>query len=89
MDAKPLRLMYKHRWVSTVNATVYQYTLPDPTHNYSFLPPRTDDVERHRVVVTTLSQSRDLVNCGLKLGTNQFSLLSFMGERIAVVGSSE
>ena len=67
-DAKPLRLMYKHRWVSTVNGTVYEYCLPDHSRNYSFLPPAKEDVDKHRVVVTTLSQSRDLVNIGLQPG---------------------
>ena len=75
-EAKPLRLLYRHRWVQTVHATVFRYCLPDPTRQAGFLRPTKEDVEAHRVIVTTLSMSRDL--CGLGLPQGKCRIINIM-----------
>ncbi|GIY93821.1 probable helicase with zinc finger domain [Caerostris extrusa] len=68
-EATPLRIYYRHRWVATVHPTVQQYCLI----NYSgsdrnFVMPTIKDVKARKVIVTTLSTARYLVQLGLEKG---------------------
>ncbi|UYV83673.1 HELZ [Cordylochernes scorpioides] len=68
-EARPLRVYYQHRWISTVNEVVLQYCLLSSDGQSSFfVMPTREDVEKHRIIITTLSMSRTLVQLGLKKG---------------------
>ncbi|KAG8184133.1 hypothetical protein JTE90_008914 [Oedothorax gibbosus] len=66
-EATPLRIYYRHRWVATVHPTVQQYCLIDGSER-RFLMPTASDVKKHKVVVTTLSTAKYLVQLGLEKG---------------------
>lgn len=66
-EATPLRIYYRHRWVATVHPTVQQYCLIDGNER-RFLMPTVGDVKKHKVVVTTLSTAKYLVQLGLEKG---------------------
>ncbi|KFM82919.1 putative helicase with zinc finger, partial [Stegodyphus mimosarum] len=69
LEATPLRIYYRHRWVATVHPTVQQYCLVSTAgSDRNFNMPNVDDVKKHRVIVTTLSTSRYLVQLGLEKG---------------------
>lgn len=68
VEATPLRIYYRHRWVATVHPTVQQYCLVSSGSDRSFNMPTIEDVKKHRVIVTTLSTSRYLVQLGLEKG---------------------
>lgn len=68
VEATPLRIYYRHRWVATVHPTVQQYCLVSAGSDRSFNMPTIEDVKKHRVIVTTLSTSRYLVQLGLEKG---------------------
>ena len=65
-EARPLRVLYKHRWIQTVNTVVLQYSLL--SQDNTFKPPTKEDLEKHKVVVTTLSVSRYLYELDLEPG---------------------
>ncbi|KAL2101165.1 hypothetical protein ACEWY4_002926 [Coilia grayii] len=65
--ARPLRIYFRNRWVKTVHPVVQQYCLISPT-SYTFQVPQREDVERHRVVVVTLSTSQYLCQLDLEPG---------------------
>lgn len=68
-EATPLRIYYRHRWVATVHPTVQQYSLVSTAgSDRNFNMPTVEDVKKHRVIVTTLSTSRYLVQLGLEKG---------------------
>lgn len=70
LEATPLRIYYRHRWVATVHPTVQQYCLVSTAgSDRNFNMPTVEDVKKHRVIVTTLSTSRYLVQLGLEKGT--------------------
>uniref|UniRef100_A0AAY4CHQ0 Probable helicase with zinc finger domain n=1 Tax=Denticeps clupeoides TaxID=299321 RepID=A0AAY4CHQ0_9TELE len=64
--AYPLRVYFRNRWVKTVHPLVQQYCLISPT--FTFQMPRLEDIERHRVVVVTLSTSQYLCQLDLEPG---------------------
>lgn len=68
-EATPLRIYYRHRWVATVHPTVQQYCLVSSAgNNRTFNMPALEDIMKYRVIVTTLSTSRYLVQLGLEKG---------------------
>ncbi|CAL1275056.1 unnamed protein product [Larinioides sclopetarius] len=68
-EATPLRIYYRHRWVATVHPTVQQYCLIKYNGNErSFVMPTIKDVKSRKVIVTTLSTARYLVQLGLEKG---------------------
>ncbi|XP_076852956.1 putative helicase with zinc finger domain [Brachyhypopomus gauderio] len=68
--AKPLRVYFRNRWVKTVHPVVQQYCLIAGAY-LTFQMPTRQDVERHRVVVVTLSTSQYL--CQLDLDPGLFT----------------
>ena len=68
-----MRVYYRQRWVQTVHPVVLQYCLKraDLVHGTVFVDPSKEEVEKHRVVVCTLSTSRLLYDIGLKEGRHQ------------------
>lgn len=69
VEATPLRIYYRHRWVATVHPTVQQYCLVSTAgSDRTFNMPSVEDVKKHKVIVTTLSTSRYLVQLGLEKG---------------------
>ncbi|KAK2140207.1 hypothetical protein NP493_5904g00000 [Ridgeia piscesae] len=72
-EVTPLRIFYHHRWVQTVHPTVLQYAMFGISEKGAVFPgrPTKEDVEKHRIIVATLSTSRDLYN--LQLGPGYFT----------------
>lgn len=72
-EARPLRVMYKFRWIQTVPEVVLDYTLleREGPHAGTFRPPTTEDVMAHRIIIATLSSARYLAD--LKLPEDAFS----------------
>ena len=70
LDARPLRVLYRHRWIQTVPETVLQYCIQEMSgpHIGSFRAPTEEDVQKHRVVITTLSTARLLSDLDLPVG---------------------
>ena len=69
-EVTPLRIFYHHRWVQTVHPTVLQYAMLGISEQGRFFRrPTKEDVEKHRIIVATLSTSRDLYN--LQLGPGE------------------
>ncbi|XP_055954783.1 probable helicase with zinc finger domain [Patella vulgata] len=56
-DIKPLRILYQYRWVQTVSDVVLKYTLYDSSTGI-FKHPTLEDLEKHRIIITTLSTAR-------------------------------
>ena len=75
LDARPLRVLYRHRWIQTVPETVLQFCIQEMTGPYagSFRAPTEEDIQKHRVVITTLSTARLLSDLDLPVGES-FSL---------------
>ena len=69
-EARPLRILYRHRWIQTVNSVVLEYSLVNTKDGFvlGFHKPTKEDLEKHRIVVATLSTSRYLYNLGLEPG---------------------
>ncbi|XP_065342587.1 probable helicase with zinc finger domain isoform X3 [Cloeon dipterum] len=68
-EARPLRIYYTRRWVTTVNQIVQKYCLIDVSETErTFRSPSVEDIDRHRVIVVTLSISMHLSSIGLKKG---------------------
>ncbi|XP_051994990.1 probable helicase with zinc finger domain isoform X1 [Xyrauchen texanus] len=65
--ARPLRVYFRNRWVKTVHPVVQQYCLISGAY-FTFQMPTQQDVERHRVVVVTLSTSQYLCQLDLEPG---------------------
>ncbi|CAH1794723.1 unnamed protein product [Owenia fusiformis] len=64
-EAKPLRIVFKGRWIQTVHQTILDYcTLEGST----FRMPTMEELNDHRIIVTTLSTSRCLDDLGLDPG---------------------
>ncbi len=62
-----LRIYFRNRWVKTVHPVVQQYCLISGAY-FTFQMPKRQDVERHRVVVVTLSTSQYLCQLDLEPG---------------------
>ncbi|KAF5278870.1 hypothetical protein FQR65_LT03559 [Abscondita terminalis] len=68
-EATPLRIYYQKRWVVTVHPIVQKYCLIQEAGGArTFLSPTFDDIEKHRIVVVTLSTSMYLSNLGIPQG---------------------
>jgi len=69
-DAMPLRIVYRHRWTRSMHPTVLKYCLlnKDPSVPGSFRVPVLDEIMKYRVVVATLSTSRQLFDVGVSKG---------------------
>uniref|UniRef100_A0A3B1IM46 Probable helicase with zinc finger domain n=1 Tax=Astyanax mexicanus TaxID=7994 RepID=A0A3B1IM46_ASTMX len=65
--ARPLRVYFRNRWVKTVHPVVQQYCLISGAY-FTFQMPTRQDIERHRVVVVTLSTSQYLCQLDLEPG---------------------
>ncbi|XP_058266742.1 probable helicase with zinc finger domain isoform X2 [Hemibagrus wyckioides] len=65
--ARPLRVYFRNRWVKTVHPVVQQYCLISGAY-LTFQMPARQDIERHRVVVVTLSTSQYLCQLDLEPG---------------------
>ncbi|XP_059471957.1 probable helicase with zinc finger domain isoform X2 [Neocloeon triangulifer] len=68
-EARPLRIYFTQRWVTTVHQTVQKYCLINVSETErTFRSPTEEDIMRHRVIVVTLSISTYLSSMGLKKG---------------------
>ena len=69
-DAVPLRIVYRHRWTRSMHPTVLKYCLlnEDPSVPGSFRVPTLDEIMKYRIVVATLSTSRQLFDVGVSKG---------------------
>lgn len=65
--ARPLRIYFKDRWVPTVHPVVRLYCCMSDSEDH-FVMPTKEQVEKHRVVVATLSTSRFLTHLKLDQG---------------------
>ncbi|KAM9456834.1 putative helicase with zinc finger domain isoform 2-T2 [Clarias gariepinus] len=72
--ARPLRVYFRNRWVKTVHTVVRQYCLISEVYG-TFQMPTRQDIERHRVVVVTLSTSQHLCQLDLEPGLFTHMLL--------------
>lgn len=66
-DCRPLRICWEHRFTSTLSDTVLQYCLINQKTG-KFAKPTREDVERHRVIVTTLVTADVLAHLDLPQG---------------------
>lgn len=72
LKAVPLRIYYRHRWKQTVPDVVLQYCpLETQVGKGNFRSPTKEDVEKHRIIICTLSTARYL--CDLNLPKDTFS----------------
>ncbi|KAK4291927.1 hypothetical protein Pmani_035272 [Petrolisthes manimaculis] len=68
-EARPLRIYYRNRWVTTVHPDVQQYCLIETDQNVRrFVMPSEEEILAHRVIVATLNTSRYLTSLRLKKG---------------------
>lgn len=68
-EARPLRVYYHKRWVTTAHEIVQKYCLIETSINMRhFKRPTVEDVKRHRIVVVTLSISVELAALDLPKG---------------------
>ncbi|XP_012946925.1 probable helicase with zinc finger domain [Aplysia californica] len=67
VEARPLRIMYKFRWIQTVPEVVLEYTLLEREGPMAgtFREPTVEDVMAHRVIITTLNSSRCVADLDL------------------------
>ncbi|RZC35695.1 helicase with zinc finger domain, partial [Asbolus verrucosus] len=75
-NARPLRIYYQKRWVATVSPVVQKYcSIKLSGNTREFQLPTFEDIERHKIVVVTLSTSVYLSAMGLPQGTFTHILL--------------
>ncbi|XP_042232621.1 probable helicase with zinc finger domain isoform X2 [Homarus americanus] len=68
-EAKPLRIYYRNRWVTTVHTDVQKYCLIENDQSVrKFLMPSEEEILSHRVIVATLNTSRYLASLKLEKG---------------------
>jgi len=69
-EALPLRIVYRHRWTQSVHPSVLKYCQlnVDPQVPGSFRVPTLDEMMQYRLIVTTLSTSRQLFDVGVDKG---------------------
>jgi len=71
LKAVPLRIYYRHRWKQTVPDVVLQYCPLEMTVGKgNFRSPTKEDVEKHRIIICTLSTARYLCDLNLPRGNN-------------------
>ncbi|OWF45624.1 helicase with zinc finger domain [Mizuhopecten yessoensis] len=69
LEARPLRLYFRHRWIQTVPEVVIQYCIRATAGSSGiFRCPVLEDVEKHRIVITTLGTARYLCDLDLEPG---------------------
>lgn len=69
MEAVPLRIYYRHRWVQTVPEVVLQYCLLEMSASQgNFRMPSREEVDKHRIIITTLKTARYLCDLDLPQG---------------------
>ncbi|XP_033744648.1 probable helicase with zinc finger domain [Pecten maximus] len=69
LEARPLRLYFRHRWIQTVPEVVIQYCIRATAGSSAiFRCPVFEDVEKHRIVITTLGTARYLCDLDLEPG---------------------
>ena len=68
LKAVPLRLYYRHRWKQTVPDVVLQYCLLEMSGTANFRMPLKEDVDKHRIIITTLNTARYLCDLQLEKG---------------------
>ena len=68
LKAVPLRIYYRHRWKQTVPDVVLQYCPVDTSGHGNFRTPTKEDVEKYRIIITTLSTARYLCDLDLPKG---------------------
>ncbi|XP_014771741.1 probable helicase with zinc finger domain [Octopus bimaculoides] len=79
-EARPLRIYFRKRWVLTVPSSVIKYSLLQP--DSTFRVPTVEDLKNHRVIITTLNQSRIIYD--LNLGPDFFTHI-FLDEAAQVM----
>ncbi|XP_064477972.1 probable helicase with zinc finger domain isoform X2 [Ornithodoros turicata] len=70
-QARPLRIIYEYRKPNRVDPRLLPYCLQTNASAYEgpwFRQPTTEEMEGYRVVITTLSSSRMLLNSGVRKG---------------------
>jgi len=69
-EAVPLRIVFRHRWTQSLHPSVLKYCLlnTDSQVPGSFRVPTRDEIMKFRLVVTTLSTSRQLFDVGIDKG---------------------
>ncbi|XP_070187827.1 probable helicase with zinc finger domain isoform X2 [Littorina saxatilis] len=67
VEARPLRVYYRHRWVHTIPEVIIPYSLWSGERQM-FCVPTEEDVKKHRVIITTLSTARYISDIGLPPG---------------------
>ena len=87
-EAKPLRVLYRYRWVQTVNNVVLLYSLrntdPNALLGDNFRPPTREDLEKHRLVVATLTTSKYLYNLGVEAGKQFHFIILFFVSTLSI-----
>uniref|UniRef100_A0A0B7B1B5 C3H1-type domain-containing protein n=1 Tax=Arion vulgaris TaxID=1028688 RepID=A0A0B7B1B5_9EUPU len=70
-EARPLRIMYKFRWIQTVPEVVLEYTLLEREGMMAgtFRAPTVEDILKHRIIIATLSSARYVVDLDLPKDT--------------------
>lgn len=69
-ELRPLRIYYHLRWMQTVPEVILQYSLfqrEGPAAG-TFGMPTTEDIMKHRVIITTLSTARYINDLSLSRG---------------------
>lgn len=69
-EARPLRVYYRLRWMQTVSDVILPYSLlvREGEAAGTFAIPTLEDINKHRVVITTLSTARYIEDLGLPAG---------------------
>jgi len=69
-EVTPLRVVYRYRWTQSVHPTVLKYCLlnTDSSVSGSFRVPTLDEITKYRLVIATLSTSRQLFDIGIDQG---------------------
>ncbi|XP_045616313.1 probable helicase with zinc finger domain isoform X2 [Procambarus clarkii] len=68
-EAKPLRIYYRNRWVTTVHPDVQKYCLIENDQSVRrFVMPSEEEILSHRVIVATLNTSRYIASLKLEKG---------------------
>jgi len=73
-EAVPLRIVYRHRWTQSVHPSVLKYCLlnTDASVPGGFRVPTLDEITKFRLVVATLSTSRQLFDVGVNKGVSVY-----------------
>ncbi|KAM7296200.1 putative helicase with zinc finger domain [Ixodes scapularis] len=72
-EARPLRVLYQYRFPASMDKRMLQYCLQVPREQQTksgpwFRAPTKEELEAHRVIITTLSSSKMLLATGIERG---------------------